>query len=446
MKPAIVIVGVAFTLGAWATQQPKSRGGPTGTFRTEVPVSPLNVIAGAPTASSVKLSILSPISTTFQLSVTAPDAKKLKAVTGSLMGGVPAVINLNDLSADSTYRYHLVANDTSLDGNFCTAKRPQTPFSFVIQADSHLDENSSLEIYRNTLQNEVADHPDFLIDLGDTFMVDKRSTYTDSLVQYAAQRYWFSQVGHAMAVYLCLGNHDGETGWRRPGDVDVSAWARAQRVRNFPTITANDFYSGAPAQGLYYSWTWGDALLVVLDPFVATTRKPRTDEDGWNWSLGKTQFDWLESTLRHSGAKYKFLFIHHLVGGQGREARGGAEASDRFEWGDLNSFPEKRKSWTEPIHDLMRHYRVSALFHGHDHLYVRQERDGIAYIEVPQPSQARVDSTQSAQGYGYTTGKVLGSSGHIRVKVSPSVARIEYVKSRLDARNREVVDSFEIRP
>lgn len=94
----------------------------------------------------------------------------------------------------------------------------------------------------------------------------------------------------------------------------------------------------------------------------------------------------------------------------------------------------------------MRRYRVSALFHGHDHLYVRQQRDGIAYLEVPQPSQAHGDNTSSAEEYGYRSGKLLGSSGHVRVEVGADLARVEYVKSRLGEGNREVVDSFEISP
>ena len=85
-------------------------------------------------------------------------------------------------------------------------------------------------------------------------------------------------------------------------------------------------------------------------------------------------------------------------------------------------------------------YGVTALFHGHDHLYVRQERDGILYMEVPQPSHARGENTTSAKEYGYTSGTLLGSSGHIRVSVDPNTVKIEYVKSLSGSRNCEVAD------
>ena len=45
-----------------------------------------------------------------------------------------------------------------------------------------------------------------------------------------------------------------------------------------------------------------------------------------------------------------------------------------------------RPGWPAPIHQLLVQHRVSAVFHGHDHLYVNQQLDGIVYQEVPQPS------------------------------------------------------------
>ena len=41
--------------------------------------------------------------------------------------------------------------------------------------------------------------------------------------------------------------------------------------------------------------------------------------------------------------------------------------------------------------------KVNIVFHGHDHLFVKQDLDGIVYQEVPQPSAARSDATNSAK-------------------------------------------------
>jgi len=421
------------------------QGGPAPVYRVEVPVSALDVIAGAPTKTSIVLSIRGKSSPTPIFEVRDSAGRKVSTPTLSLEDGKPLEVVLNDLTPGAEYRYTLRQGEHSVNGRFVTAPAAGKAFTFAIQADSHLDGNTDLGVFDRTLGNIAQDKPDFLVDLGDTFMVDKYPNYKDAVKQYAAQRYWFSKLGSQMSVFLCLGNHDGEVGWPGRGGEDTTTWAREQRQANFPVIRPNDFYSGAPKKGLWYAYQWGDATFIILDPFVATTRKTRSDEDGWNWTLGKDQFDWFEKTLKASKAKFKFVFIHHLVGGfGGSEARGGVEAADRFEWGDAHDFPTKRTGWAEPIHALMVKYGVTALFHGHDHLYVRQEKDGIVYLEVPQPGHPRDNATGSAEKYGYKSGKLLGSSGHIRVTVSPRSAKMEYVKSLAGSDNGKVVDSVEI--
>jgi len=421
------------------------KGGPPAVFRLDVPESKLNVIAGVPTKNSIVLSFQSIKDGTVDLKYQA-DKQRALQIRFDISGGEPRHFELTNLAAAQKYTYKATLEDQTVNGTFATAKSAGQSFVFDVQADSHLDGNSDLKVYENTLNNMVSDKPDFLVDLGDTFMVDKYKNYMDSVKNYQAQRYWFSIPGSQMSVFLCLGNHDGEAGWKVKNGISTTDWAQAQREKFFPRINRNSFYSGAPVKGLYYAYTWGDAQFIVLDPFVATTQKTRTDEDGWNWTLGKEQFQWFESTLKNSKSKFKFVFLHHLVGGVGSEARGGVEGIDRYEWGGKEEFPVKRSGWTDPIHSLMVKYKVSALFHGHDHLYVRQERDGIVYLEVPQPSLSRSDSTASAEGYGYRSGKILGSSGHVRVSVDPKGAKLEYVKSRLSGRNQEVVDSVTITP
>ena len=73
-----------------------------------------------------------------------------------------------------------------------------------------------------------------------------------------------------------------------------------------------------------------------------------------------------------------------------------------------------------PIHDLLVANHVTAVFHGHDHLFVKQDLDGIIYQEVPQPSAARANATNSAAEYGYVIWRCAGQSrpypcdGHAR--------------------------------
>jgi hypothetical protein len=220
------------------------------------------------------------------------------------------------------------------------------------------------------------------------------------------------------------------------------------------------FYTGDttkhPQAGLlqdYYAWEWGDGLFIALDPFWFSQQQ-HGKGDNWSRSLGEEQYRWLKHTLEASHAKYKFVFIHHLVGGGTPECRGGAEAAPLYEWGGKNpdgsdGFQQNRPGWPAPIHQMLSQNHATAVFHGHDHLYVKQDRDGIVYQEVPQPGDPR-GNTRTATEYGYKSGVILGSSGHLRVRVAPTGITVDYVRAyrsddeRSDHRNAQVAHSYTI--
>ena len=293
--------------------------------------------------------------------------------------------------------------------------------------------------------------PDFLIDLGDTFMTDKhRPNFRDAASQYLAQRYYLGLICKSASFFMALGNHDGESGWQGNGAGDsMSAWAIGMRKKYFPNPMPDSFYSGNKAAagniGLlqdYYAWEWGDALFIVLDPFWYTRSRPNQSNDGWDWTLGTEQYRWLEQTLERSRSRFKFVFIHHLVGGATPEARGGIEAAKYFEWGGYSTdgnyaFREKRPGWDLPIHPLLVRNKVNIVFHGHDHLFVKQDLDGIVYQLVPQPGSRRNDNTRGAQDYGYVHGDVISSPGHMRVTVSNSKVTVDYIRTYLAADERD---------
>ncbi len=106
----------------------------------------------------------------------------------------------------------------------------------------------------------------------------------------------------------------------------------------------------------------------------------------------------------------------------------------------------------QAIHQLLVQNKVSAVFHGHDHLFVKQELDGIIYQEVPQPGWVgRFDSRRAVE-YGYRDGVVLGSSGYLRLTVATKQATVEYVRALLpsaetsDQWNGVVAHSYTISP
>jgi hypothetical protein len=87
---------------------------------------------------------------------------------------------------------------------------------------------------------------------------------------------------------------------------------------------------------------------------------------------------------------------------------------------------------TTPIHQLMVENNISAYFHGHDHQYVYETRDGIVYQEVSSPSMSGSGFsgiyTEGDHG-DYQTIKILPNAGHLRVTVTATQATVDYVKT-----------------
>ena len=439
-------------------------------FKTDVPAHPLDILLGRPGTTSVTASILAYESAEGMVEYGVKGGATAKTPVFTLAAGQPMELPITGLTPDSECRYKLSyrtpggAWKTEPERFFHTQRRPGSMFAFTLQADPHLDYNTEPALYVRCLENALADHPDFHIDLGDTFMTDKHRGRETAEAQYKAQRFYFGQISHSVPLYLVLGNHDAEAGrWLDGTNTNLAVWSNQQRKKYFPNPMPDGFYSGNqtpdPHAGMlqnYYGWEWGDALFLVLDPFWFTMRQKGADEM-WGRTLGREQYDWLASTLAASKARFRFVFIHHLVGGAGKDARGGREAAPFYEWGGKDGsgavlFAEKRAGWPLPIHQLLSKHGVQIVFHGHDHLYVKEDLDGIVYQEVPQPGHPRYDNTRSAQEYGYKSGVIQGSSGHLRVVVQPDKASVSYVRAYLAAdetserRNAAVSHNYEVAP
>lgn len=301
-------------------------------------------------------------------------------------------------------------------------------FSFAIEADPHMDEQSSADVYKQTLNNIIKAKPDFLIDLGDTFMLDKQPVKNTAsfTARYQLMKKYFDTITPTIPLYLVSGNHDGEVGWEKN--------QRSQRLQFFPSQFDKN----------YYSFIKNNALFIVLDPYTYTTTKP--NKNGWDWTLGKTQYDWLKNTLANSNSQYKFVFIHQLVGGD-NQGRGGVEFARLYEWGGNNQdgsygFDTNRPNWGKPIHQLFIDNKVSAVFKGHDHFYALQDLDGVVYQTLPQPSHPG-DKINTATEYGYLSGKIIGGSGFLNVTVSPSSAKVDFVGTQLPS-GQKVVYSYNL--
>jgi hypothetical protein len=413
-------------------------------------------LLGRPTNNSVTIQAF--FDTIMDVSIkygTAPDQYTNQTPFATFNALEPAEIVINGLQENTKYFYRMtykLPGSTNIitrpEFTFQTQRPVGSIFSFVVQADPHMDEQSDTALYRRTLLNQLEDHPDFMIDLGDFLMTDKLKNSSNAIphdtIPYRCKilRNFYEISGHSVPLFIALGNHEGESGWNRNNTPEnIAVWNTNERKKYFMNPIPGNFFSGDTSnqefvgqRENYYSWKWGDALFIVIDPYWYTNVKPDSLH-GWRWTLGKPQYDWLKTTLENDNSKYKFVFSHQIVGGD-PDGRGGVEFADLYEWGGNNldgtyGFETNRPGWYKPIKDLLTEHHVSIFFHGHDHFFGQQQKDCLVYQETPQPSHPNFMNANYAADYGYTEGVIIPNSGHLKITVGPDEAKVEYERAYL---------------
>ena len=140
-------------------------------------------LLGRPTDQSININLLSAEDLYVFAEYRVENETALNPATASIKAGEPQNMVISDLKPDMGYVYRLCygkAEDAIIQCSpeyfFHTQRKPGSSFIFDIQADSHLDDRTDKDLYCQTLENELSDGPDFLIDLGDTFMTEKAAT------------------------------------------------------------------------------------------------------------------------------------------------------------------------------------------------------------------------------------------------------------------------------
>ncbi len=116
--------------------------------------------------------------------------------------------------------------------------------------------------------------------------------------------------------------------------------------------------------------------------------------------------------------------------------RGGVDQANLYEWGGENQngdyeFDIERPNWEKPIHQLMADTKVTVFFHAHDHVWVKQELDGVVYQEVSSPADSDYELTNWAVAYKDESSVILPNTGYTRVSVSPEQVQVDYVRTYL---------------
>jgi hypothetical protein len=413
-------------------------------------------ILGRPENNSVNLSIMfDRLAEVYCEYGTSQGLYNMKTAVYSAVKDTPVEIDFLNLNADTKYFYRTryrfdSANESflaSTEHTFHTQRLPGSTFSFMVEADEHLyDKKGVKSIYQVCLNNQAIDRPDFMISLGDIFGDDHKPvaiTSAELNLLHKQYRPFLGSICHSIPLFICLGNHEGENDYymaQNPPDnlaINGTLW----RKFYYPNPYPDSFYTGnqeIEPYGIgnpenYYSWTWGDALFVILDVYryeCKTSDKPQ----GWDWSLGLSQYTWLKNTLEKSTARYKFVFAHHIRG----QGRGGITNARLYEWGGYEAdgisyaFNSKRPGWGKPIHTLFVDNKVNIFFQGHDHVFAHEVMDGVTYQALPMPSDSTYQIGILANGDSYTS-DVVGGTGHLRVNVAPAGITVDFIQAYLPA-------------
>jgi hypothetical protein len=405
-------------------------------------------ITGSPTDTSIIVNVVPaiPMEIYYEYGMTSGIYSN-KTSPQTAVASSPLVTLISGLKPNTRYYYRIrYGSSEGQERTFMTQRIPGSTFTFDIQGDSHperVNQQFNSELYKRTMLGAASDQPDFYMTIGDDFSVDQMKEVTAETVNalYINQRQFLGQVGSP--VFLVNGNHEQASAANIDGTSNnVAVWAQNARNAYFPQPAPDGFYSGdvEPVEFIgqlrdYYAFSWGDALFVVIDPYWHSSqtvdnqfgagRDQKAKRDLWNNTLGDVQYEWLKQTLETSTAQYKFVFTHHVLG----TGRGGIELAKSFEWGDSANLAARRPGWDETIHQLMVDNHVTIFFQGHDHIFVRQELDGVIYQTLPEPANPNYSWENTD---AYRTGDKFPNSGRVRVSVAPDGVTVDYIRSYLD--------------
>lgn len=214
---------------------------------------------------------------------------------------------------------------------------------FVIVSDTHVGAEDSL--YAPFIKRIEEERLKVIFHTGDAIDIPGNED------QWAR---FFALTGQGKTLYLAPGNHDmaGRKGFQVYGHL-------------FP----------AP----YYSVAHGDTLFLLLS----------TDLPGEQAKVTGGQLAWLSSELERP-FPHKFVFFHRPL----------------YPFVPLRGL-DRYQEFRDVLHRLFVEKGVSAVFSGHDHIYVRTARDGVLYVILPALRGQQRFTTKNGQP-GYVVGTMKG--------------------------------------
>ena len=340
--------------------------------------------------------------------------------------------SFDGLAPGVRFEYEVLASVSSGDqllytGSAVTQRQSGDSFTFALITDSHIGSdlafsNQGSPTTLKTISSEVGKAlPDFVVNLGDKLDFHEYGFNEPSpsgaitRLAYLNYRTLLGDTLGRVAQYGVIGNWEGENGSYSAEQISRS---QQQRLLYLPGPTPSTYPEGGSPNQDYYAFTWGDALFIVLNVMSYTptlhllSANPGVPDD---WTLGTAQFGWFANTLVNATTKWRFVFIHHTVGG----AAGDFDDSAYGRGGGRAAYVGEQAK----VHQLMLQYGAQIFFYGHDHVFTDMQVDGIHYT-LPGSAGAPWMFDQSQTGYAQS----WLQSGWSRVTVGPDSVDVQFVQ------------------
>lgn len=237
-----------------------------------------------------------------------------------------------------------------------SANPPANDFRFAILGDRTGDAQPG--VYEQIWREIDAEHPDFVINVGDTIQGGKDATAGS---EWRALRPIWDR--YRLPLYFTPGNHD--------------IWSAASRE-------VFEKQTGHPA---FYSFNYQSAHFAVLDNSAA----PDLSD-----SLPADQMQFLARDFeRNRDREPKFVFFHKPL------------------W----LIPVALQNSRFAFHQLITKYGACFVVSGHVHQYVHERLDGVTYLAAPSSGgRLKGQGFQDGWFYGHVAVTVKGSHVEITVK------------------------------
>ncbi len=224
-------------------------------------------------------------------------------------------------------RLGIAAQNQQIREKVSALEKIQGKFSFIVIGDNR----SGDDIYRTIVRMAMERRPDFIVNTGDMISTP------GNVHQW--NEFWKMSKPITVPYFLTVGNHDAHP------KVPLSEKIYKEEV-------------DLPGKELYYSFTAGNSLFVVLDSYIDDQEKKISGE----------QLAWLGETLKNSIQKHKFVFLHHPLYTDPGKGKHSGDSMDKY--------PGERNA----LEALFVKYKVETVFAGHEHFYQRKSVDGINHV------------------------------------------------------------------